>query len=123
MPIVDALIVQGADVAPRPDLAHALAVVVARALQSRPGTVWVRLQYLDSHLYAEDTVMDLADASHPVFLRMLVADLPAVDELQRQVSALTAAVAGLLDRRPERIHIEYAPSARGRVAFGGTLLS
>lgn len=43
-------------------------------------------------------------------------------ELQAEVSAVTHAIAQVTDRPTACVHIEYAPAAVGRVAFGGKLV-
>ena len=74
---------------------------------------------IESESYAENSA---GEAFHPVFVRLLLADLPPPAKLRDQAAALAAAVAAVLGREQEQVHIEYAPPGRGRVAFGGTLL-
>jgi hypothetical protein len=57
-----------------------------------------------------------------VFITVLHADLPPREALAGQALALSKAVSACLGREFEHVHVEYAPSGRGRVAFGGRLL-
>lgn len=119
MPIVDVqvVVVEGTSV---PDgTAKALADQLATVFASSPGRVWVRLALLPAGCYAEN---DASATVLPVFLRVLLADLPPPELLSVQSKAIAGAVAACLNRRPELVHVEYAPAGRGRVAFGGQLL-
>jgi hypothetical protein len=119
MPIVDVqvVVVEGASV---PDgTAKALADKLATVFASPPGRVWVRLALLPASFYAEN---DESASLLPVFLRVLLADLPPPEVLATRSQAIAGAVAACLNRQPELVHVEYAPPGRGRVAFGGELL-
>lgn len=119
MPIVDVQITVAegdwVPVAAAQVLANALAPIWALP----PGRVWVRVASLPACDYAEN---DEFSPLLPVFLRVLLADLPALDVLAAQSRVIAQAVAACLNRATEQIHIEYAPPGRGRVAFGGELL-
>jgi hypothetical protein len=120
MPIVDAcIVIQEGEAAPS-DAAKAIANAIAATLGAAPGRVWVRLQLLPHSLYAENG--DGVDPC-PVFLRVLHADPKQVEELEQEAGKLAQAVGTCLGRSSELVHIEYAPSGRGRVAFGGRLLT
>jgi hypothetical protein len=43
-------------------------------------------------------------------------------ELQAEVASLTRAVAQVVARREESVHVEYATAAANRLAFGGKLV-
>ena len=58
----------------------------------------------------------------PVFVTVLHAQPPAGEALEREVQALTRALAAVFARAPERVHVQIAPAASGRQAFGGMLL-
>ena len=119
MPIVDVRVVaEGRNSLPE-GAARAVAEALAGVFQAPPGRVWVRLDYLSESQYAEN---GSAERHLPAFVQVLVADLPAPAELASQAAALAAAVAGVLRRNREQVHVEYALPGRGRVAFGGVLL-
>lgn len=119
MPVVDVLVVGADAAAVEPGLASALANHIAAVLGAPPGRVWVRCQILSAEHYAENAQ---GPADLPAFLKILHAELPPPDALAAEASELARVVAACLKRPVERIHIEYAPAGRGRVAFGGQLL-
>lgn len=118
MPIVDVELV--ADHVPT-GLAQALADAVAAALAAPAGTTWVRLRALSPACYAEHGAAHPGD-SLPVFVTVTKRSLPDRPRLVREVDALTRAIAGIVGRPPQRVHVEYAPAAAGRMAFGGELV-
>lgn len=120
MPIVDLQVVQPPSQAFENGLAQRLADAIGRCLDAEPGRVWVRLQALASGHYAENG-SPLQDGEWPVFVTVLLGDRPAADALAAQAAALAAAVAEVLARPVGRVHVEYAPPGRGRLAFGGRL--
>lgn len=121
MPIVDIEVVAApstASVGTTPaDVADALGTVFGSA----PGRTWVRFRSLDSAFYAENHSAVDATAL-PVFVTVLHAHMPDGDVLAAEVQAITRAVAACLARPPECVHVQYAPEAAGRQAFGGTLV-
>ena len=120
MPIVTVEIVAGAN-AIAPDVAQALADAIGRALESPPGQTWVRVGSLPRDRYAENEAA--LDATHlPVFVTILKKQIPPLAELDGEVTAITDAVAQVIGRPAACVHVEYAPAASGRVAFGGILV-
>ena len=120
MPIVTVEVVAGAN-AIAPDLAQALADAIGRALKSPPGQTWVRVGCLARNCYAENEAA--LDAEQlPVFVTVLKKQIPPRAELDGEVTALTDAVAHVIGRPAACVHIEYAPAAAGRLAFGGSLV-
>lgn len=121
MPIVDVRpVVTDAHELPA-GAAQILADAIAQALGAKTGRVWVRLSELPRDKYAENGGA-VADNDLPVFVSVLLADWPRDDDKVQQAGELAAAVAASLGRHVERVHIEYAPPGRGRVAFGGNLV-
>ncbi len=121
MPIADVLIVSHPSVPVANDAATRLANALGSCLHAAPGRVWVRLSLLPFQEYAEnDTVLSTAEL--PVFVTLLHAVPPVSEALHREVLAVTDAVAKCLDRPANRVHLEYATAARGRLAFGGKLV-
>ena len=121
MPIVDVELVCQTDAEFSAISARAIADALGRAVGSEAGHTWVRLRFLGGQAYAENEVaVDAADL--PVFVTVLQAKLPAIPELAAEVKAITAAVAACVGRSPERVHVQYAPAAAGRQAFGGRLV-
>ena len=119
MPIVDIQVVGEARKGTPEGSAKTLADTLAQVFQAAPGRVWVRLEHLAEDKYAENGD---GERVHPVFVKVLHADLPPQAVLAAQAVALANAVAVCLSRSPEQVHIEFAPPGRERVAFGGELL-
>ena len=119
MPVVEIEVIcqsetEFAKVAARP-----LADALGQAFGSAPGHTWVKLRYLSSQQYAEnETVVQASEL--PVFVSVLHAHLPQSEALAGQAKAITLAVAQCLGRTPDCVHVQYAPAAAGRQAFGGT---
>ena len=121
MPILDIHVVGASSLENLPVSAQAIADAVGHALGSAPGRTWVRVHPLPAAAYAEnETALPAADL--PVFVSVLQAHPPAGEALAPEALALTRAVARLLGRPLERVHVQYAPAAAGRQAFGGTLV-
>jgi hypothetical protein len=55
-------------------------------------------------------------------VQVLHADTPDQGSRIQEAKALAEAVAACLGRQVQRVHIEYEPDGRGRVAFGGKLV-
>jgi phenylpyruvate tautomerase PptA (4-oxalocrotonate tautomerase family) len=121
MPIVTVEIVAGANDAMPQSLAQSLADAIGGALQSPPGQTWVRLRPIERDQYAENNA-PVDAAQLPVFVTILKKQMPPREELKREVSTLAAAVAQAVGRPATCVHIEYAPDATGRLAFGGVLI-
>lgn len=99
------------------DAAAAIADAAGDALRQAPGRVWVRL-----HLVHHAENGGALAGPPPVFVTVLHAQPPVGEALRAEVAALTAAVATATGRPPERVHLEYAAPAAGRLAFGGRLV-
>jgi phenylpyruvate tautomerase PptA (4-oxalocrotonate tautomerase family) len=102
-------------------LAQSLADAIGGALQSPPGQTWVRVRSIARDHYAENEAL-LDAAQLPVFVTILKRQTQQLAELEREVTALTGAVAQVMGRPAACVHVEYAPAAAGRLAFGGVLV-
>jgi len=121
MPIVNVEIVLGAKDRVTQELTQSLADVLGRVLKTPPGQTWVRVHALPHDRYAEnDARLDAAQL--PVFVTTLKRTIPGVTQLEAEVSALTNAVAKVVGRPASCVHVEYAPAASGRLAFGGAIV-
>ena len=122
MPILDIerVLPEGADM-PQ-GLSQALADAAGPVLGSAPGHTWVRLRSLPSSAYAENGAPSDVNAL-PVFVTLLHALPPQGEALAAQVLALTQAIAETLGVEATRVHVQVAPPAAGRQAFGGRLVS
>ena len=121
MPIIDVELVasDGSDL--KEHSVAAIADALGKVLGSPPGRTWVRLRVLSSSAYAENEA-SLSEDELPVFATVLHRRLPDGAALVAEVEAITAAIANCLHRKPERVHVQYAPAASGRQAFGGKLV-
>lgn len=121
MPIVTVELVVDPDHALEPGLAQSLANAIGHSLDSPLGETWVRLYSLDRIAYAENGgVVDAGDL--PVFVTVLKRHVTPGAELQAEVGLLAAAIAKVVGRPVASVHIEYAPAAVNRLAFGGKLV-
>ena len=121
MPIVDIELVCDSKAEFATASARALADAIGQALGSEPGHTWVRLRFLASNAYAENQAT-VEGADLPAFVTVLHAHPPNGEALATEAMALTLAVAQCLARATDRVHVQYAPAAAGRQAFGGTLV-
>ena len=121
MPIIDIELVCESEAEFARVSARALADALGQTLGSDLGHTWVRLRFLASAAYAENQAT-LEGADLPAFVTVLHAHPPIGEALATEAMALTLAVAQCLARRPGRIHVQYAPAALGRQAFGGMLV-
>lgn len=123
MPIVDIEIVTGTDdpeVVDKETL-QLLADDLGGLFGGDPGETWVRLRSIDQDAYAENGGVPGSQVQ-PVFVSILRAELPERAALGREMAGVAEIVARMLDRPRENVHVLYAPNARGRIGFGGTLL-
>lgn len=118
MPIIDVQVVLRAGEALADDTALRLATTFGEALAAAPGHVWVRVRPLPEQCYAEN---QSTEPVFPVFVEVTRATWPPEEALVREARALAAAAAACLDRPLGHVHVEFAPPARGRIAFGGEL--
>jgi phenylpyruvate tautomerase PptA (4-oxalocrotonate tautomerase family) len=121
MPIVDVEIVGECSAQGSVSRATALANALGTVFATPPGRTWVRVRLLGREAYAENEAT-LSGEDLPVFITVLHARLPAGEALSLEAKAITAAVAKCLARPEERVHVQYAPAALGRQAFGGKLV-
>jgi phenylpyruvate tautomerase PptA (4-oxalocrotonate tautomerase family) len=119
MPIVDIEIVTAGAAEFEAITATSLADALGPVFGSPRGGTWVRLHRLDSRCYAEN---DEPAPPQPVFVTVLHAQVPTGAALEAEVRALTQRVAEQLHRPVEHVHVQYAPPAIGRQAFGGRLV-
>ncbi|MCI0743486.1 MAG: hypothetical protein L0Y72_31040 [Gemmataceae bacterium] len=119
MPILNIEIVLRPGEALPAELAKTLAERAAQVFGAAPGTVWVKLKTIDADNYAENGIG--TETYHPVFVAVLKAKLPTPEQMQEEVTALSATIAEACDRPTEIVHVLYEPAGVGRIAFGGRL--
>jgi phenylpyruvate tautomerase PptA (4-oxalocrotonate tautomerase family) len=121
MPIVDVRPVVSSTSKLPVAAAQSLADSIAQVLGAQIGRVWVRVAEIPDETYAENGA-SVRDNELPVFVQVLHAEWPIEEVRVQQSAALSAAVATCMGREVSRVHIEYAPPGRGRIAFGGKLV-
>ena len=102
----------------------------ARAIARGRGGTGVRIparEYVGARPHAGPRILcgnaiALAPSDLPVFVTVLKRQLPERNALVREIAELAQAIASTVGRPVARVHIEYAPAAAGRMAFGGTLV-
>ena len=99
-----------------------LADELGEYFQSGTAATWVRVDYVPFEQYAENGETP-GDDVRPTLVYVLKYEVPGEDRLAQEAKALARIVANVL-RRPERdTHIVYEPDGKGRVAFGGRLVT
>ena len=124
MPIIDVELVCQTEAQFCAVSASALADALGTALGSVAARTWVRKRYLDINAYAENqvSVADKTVADLPVFVTVLLSHPPEGAARDVEVKIITAVVAACVGRSPNCVHVQYAPAAAGRQAFGGRLV-
>ena len=118
MPLVEIEIVGGAV---PPALAQAVADEAGRIFGSEPGRTWARVRALAPDADAENDAV-VPGGDRPVFVTVLKRSPPTGADLAQEVAALTHAIARLVGRPHQHVHVVYEPAGAGRVAFGGELV-
>jgi phenylpyruvate tautomerase PptA (4-oxalocrotonate tautomerase family) len=116
MPIIDVDWVTDERVAS--DLSRTLADGLGEIFGSPPGTTWVRLRTLAPEQYAENEV---AVAPTPVFVHVLMSRQPGGEAAAALAEQVTRCVAERIGVEPGLVHVLFAASGAGRIAFGGAL--
>ena len=104
------------------NLARSLADAAGDALDTSTGQTWVKLRTMPVEHYAENGCDLPADVS-PVFVTVLKVRLPDPKQLAKESKQLAETIARVCDRPSDNVHILYLPSAIGRMAFGGNLVT
>ena len=121
MPIVDIQFVLPKNQVLPEGLAQKLVDRLGRALSVQPGHLWLRLQVLPASNYAENEAQ-VADHDLPIFVTVMHAKSLTGKALEDEAFAVAEAVAEAVAKGRTQVHVEYAPSGAGRIAFGGNLV-
>jgi phenylpyruvate tautomerase PptA (4-oxalocrotonate tautomerase family) len=122
MPILEVEIISLTEDDDVEGIARRIAEAAAAVFRSKPAETWVKLTVIPIERYAENAGGPPAGVL-PVFVRVLKRKLPRGSELRIEAQALTEAVAEVCGRPVENVHLEFAPDAQGRVAFGGRIVA
>ena len=121
MPLVDIEITLKQHETLPKNLASALAVELGAIFNSPDGATWVKLYKLPVSHYAENSRSQ--EDTYPVFVKIIKSELPEKIKLEQEVGQITNAIANICNRPAENIHIIYEPEGRGRVSFGGKIVT
>jgi phenylpyruvate tautomerase PptA (4-oxalocrotonate tautomerase family) len=121
MPILDVELVTGLGELLEDGLARRLADIAGDIFGSERGGTWVKVRTLPSGQYGENG--DPPADVRPVFVSVLMGQSPSEGNIRHQAERLSASFAQACGRPKENIHILYQPSAAGRIAFGGELVT
>lgn len=120
MPIVDIELIAVAVPPLDPSLTQRLADSLGDVFGGGAGRTWVKLRRIDPEHYAENGVAPVD--SLPVFVSVLKAQWLAESERATEVEDITKAVADVLERPRDSVHVRLEPPGVGRQAFGGVLV-
>lgn len=121
MPILRIEIVREGSQPQEPGLAASLADGLAPLFGDDPERTWVKLAYIEPGHYAEGGGGPKAGVQ-PVFISLLMARLPELEERERLAAKIARVVGKLMGRPAENVHLVFEAEAIGRVAFGGSLV-
>ena len=121
MPLVDVEIVLKPQETIPDAIASELADQLGQIFGSPSNGTWVKVRGIDEFSYAENGGKE--EGVYPVFVTILKAELPDRITLQTEVDAVSAAVSQICQRPPHLVHVIYQPDGKGRVAFGGRIVT
>ena len=121
MPIVDIEIIPKPEEIIRDEIVQELADQLGEIFGSPKGGTWVKIRELTENHYAENGGKE--EGVYPIFVSVLKSRLPSPDELQKEVKRITGAVAQICGRSTENVHVIYHSEGKGRVAFGGKIVT
>ena len=121
MPIIDIEIVFRANESIREEVVSELADELGEIFHSPPGQTWIKLHPLSADQYAENG--GTPDGVYPIFVTVMKSKLSSLEEMQKEVAKITGAIAQICGRPSDNVHVIYEPEGRGRLAFGGKIVS
>jgi len=121
MPIVDIEIVLKPDEIIQSGMIAELADQLGEIFGSSNGGTWVKVNELPENHYAENGGKE--EGVYPIIVSVLKSKLPPPEEMQKEVEKITSAVAQICGRSSENVHVIYQPEGKGRVAFGGKIVT
>ncbi len=121
MPILEVEVVLKDGEVLDPRAAARIADATASIFKTPSGNTWVKVRTLSPNAYAEDAGGP-PDGVFPAFISVVKARCGSLGERASEAKRLTRAIAPILKRPPENVHILYEPDGAGRVAFGGKLV-
>jgi phenylpyruvate tautomerase PptA (4-oxalocrotonate tautomerase family) len=120
MPIVDVEIVLKPDETIHEKMVSELAARLGEIFGSSKNGTWIKVHGISNDHYAENGGKE--EGMYPIFISVLKSRLPHPDEMQKEVDAITGAVATVCNRSSDFVHVIYLPEGKGRAAFGGKIV-
>jgi len=121
MPIVDVEIVLRPDETIRKEIVRELADELGDIFHTQESQTWVKVHALPADQYTENG--GTRDGIYLIFVSIIKSKLPTNEEMQEEVEKITGAIPQICGRSSENVHVIYQPEGRGRVAFGGKIVS
>jgi len=121
MPIVDIEIVLKGNETIEGVMVAELADQLGEIFHAAKGTTWIKVHGLAEGQYAENGGNE--EGVYPIFVSIIKSRLPSLDEMQKEVEKITGVVAQICGRPSGNAHVIYQAEGRGRVAFGGKIVS
>jgi phenylpyruvate tautomerase PptA (4-oxalocrotonate tautomerase family) len=121
MPIIDVEIILRPRETVGKEIVSELANELGDIFHTQEGQTWVKVRELSADHYAENG--EKWEGVYPIFISVIKSKLPADEEMQEEAQKITGAVAQICGRSSENVHVMYQPEGRGRVAFGGKIVS
>ncbi len=123
MPIVQLdLVIREESEKVSPETLQMLTDELGAHFNSEKSGTWVKLGYTTVELYAENGG-SLDSSVRPTLVEVLKYELPDEEQLSREADQLADIVARRLGRPKANTHVIYMPEGKGRVAFGGKLVT
>lgn len=123
MPIVQLdLVIRDESEKIEPEVLQKLVDELGAHFGSEKAGTWIKLGYINAEHYAENGVT-LDSSVRPTLVEVLKYELPDERQLSQEAGQLADIVARNLGRPKENTHVLYAPQGKGRVAFGGKLVT
>jgi hypothetical protein len=120
MPIVDIEMVLKPDETISNEMVSELADRLGVIFDSPRHGTWVKVYGIPEGLYTENGGKE--ESIYPIFVSVLKAQWPTLEDMQREVDKITETVAQLCNRTANLVHVIYQPEGKGRVAFGGKIV-
>ena len=121
MPIIDIEIVLRPEETISGEMASDLADQLGEIFGSPKNGTWVKVRGIAEIFYEENGGKE--EGLSPVFVSVLKSRIPGSEEMQREVEAIIQAVAQICKRPVSSVHVIYQPEGKGRIAFGGSIVT
>ena len=122
MPLIDVQVILKPGETLANNFASKIADTIGQTMDSPPGHVWVKVTSVSRSSYAENG-STIPDKMAPIFISVLLGELPETAQLEQLSANMAAAVAAVSKRKKSEVHIVFEPAGVGRVSFAGNLMT